>query len=225
MKAIKALTISFSLAIAGLLHAEETLFSQEFQTRIQGVSITTNRSLVLLDDGNYQYRLKSSNFLVKMEETSLFERLEDGSFRPLSNHSSRKILGISKESSTDFDWLTMRATYRQGDEVKETTLEKGMVDRTMYQYLMELDMRAGRPLLSYEVVDRGRVRNFTFENLGVEDIEIENEMMSAFKLRRLLDDEEEDRETLVWLSADLDYELVKIFHTDDGDDYTMTRKL
>ena len=83
-------------------------------------------------------------------------------------------------------------------------------------------MQAGRPVLSYDVVDKGRIRNFTFENLGVEDIQIDDQDLSAFKLRRITEDNE--RETLVWMAADLDFQIVKIYHREDEDEeYTMTR--
>ena len=39
-------------------HADETLFSQEYKTRIEGIPITTTRSLVLRDDGTYRFRIR-----------------------------------------------------------------------------------------------------------------------------------------------------------------------
>ena len=220
---IKSLLLGLCFLIGSYSYAGEVVFSQDFKTRIQGISITTNRSLEITDEGTYVFLIKTSNFFVKLQEESVFERLEDGSFRPLSNKSERKILGVSRKFSTTFDWNSMVATYERGDEIKETVLEPGMVDRTMYQYLIELELRSGNPVLNYQVVDRGRIRNYIFENLGVEDIEIEGQPMSASKLRRVSDDG--DRETLVWMSVELDYEMVKIFHSDDGDEYTMTRKI
>lgn len=206
-------------------HADETLFSQEYKTRIDGIPVTTERSLILRDDGTYRLRIRSSNFLARFQESSYYEVLEDGSLQPFLNQSERRIFGVASKSETRFDWDNMLATYESDDDpLKETPLEVGMVDRTLYQYLMEIDMRAGRPVLSYDVVDKGRVRNFTFENLGVEDLEIDNKELSAFKFKRIT--ETNKRETFVWMAADLDYEIVKIHHReDDGSEYTMSRKL
>lgn len=218
-----SLVLSTALMAGQPSFANETIFSQEYKTRIQGISITTTRSLVKRDDGTFRFRIRSSNFFVKFEETSLFEELDDGSFRSLSNESERKIIGISNKNSTLFDWDNMVATFRRDGNTTETPIEPGMLDRTLYQYLMELDMQAGRPVLSYDVVDKGRIRNFTFENLGVEDMEIDDQDLSAFKLRRITEDNQ--RETLVWMAADLDYQIVKIYHREDEDEeYTMTRK-
>ncbi len=208
-----------------LAWSDETIFSQEYKTRIEGIPITTTRSLVLRDDGTYRFRIRSANFLAKFEESSYYEIQEDGSLRPYLNKSERSVFGVSSESETRFDWDAKLAVFiRDDEEPKEVTIEAGMVDRTLYQYLMELDMRAGRPVLSYDVVDKGRIRNFTFENLGVEELEIEGRSLSAFKLKRIT--ETDERETLVWMAADLNYEIVKIFHREDEDsEYTMTRKL
>jgi hypothetical protein len=205
--------------------ADETIFSQEYKTRIEGIPITTTRSLVLREDGTYRFRIRSSNFLARFQESSYYEVLEDGSFRPFLNQSERRIFGVASKSETRFDWEAMQAEFERNDDpLKQTPLEPGMVDRTLYQYLMEIDMRAGRPQLSYDVVDKGRIRNFTFENLGVEDLKIEDEILSAFKLRRIT--ETDERETLVWMAADLDYEIVKIYHREEDDtEYTMTRDL
>jgi len=220
------IVISLILLTLGLhIQADETLFSQEYKTRIEGIPITTTRSLVLRDDGTYRFRIRSSNFLARFQESSYYELLEDGSLRPFLNQSERRIFGVASKSETRFDWESMIAIFeRDDDDLRETPLEPGMVDRTLYQYLMELDMRAGRPVLSYDVVDKGRIRNFTFENLGVEDIEIDNELMSAYKFRR--ETETDERETLVWMAANMDYEIVKIYHRErDDTEYTMTRKL
>lgn len=218
--------IFFLLVATGLpVWSDETIFSQEYKTRIEGIPITTTRSLVLRDDGTYRFRIRSSNFLAKFEESSYYEVLEDGSLRPFLNQSERSVFGVSSESETRFDWEAKLAVFkRDKDDPKEVSIEEGMVDRTLYQYLMEIDMRAGRPVLSYDVVDKGRIRNFTFENLGVEELQIEDATLSAFKLRRIT--ETDERETLVWMAADLNYEIVKIYHREDEDsEYTMTRKL
>ena len=180
--------------------------------------------MVQRDDGLFRFRISSSNFFVKFEETSVFEQLEDGSYRSLSNNSERKILGISNKNSTVFDWDNRLATYERNGDIRETPLEPGMLDRTLYQYLMELDMLAGRTELSYDIVDKGRIRNFTFENLGVEDIEVGESTFSTIKLRRITEDDK--RETLVWMAENLDYQIVKIYHREDEDEeYEMTRIL
>lgn len=213
------------MGLSLLTNADETIFSQEYKTRIEGIPITTTRSLVLRDDGTYRFRIRSSNFLARFQESSYYEVLEDGTLRPFLNQSERRVFGVGSKSETRFDWNTMQAEFeRDDDPLKLTSLEEGMVDRTLYQYLMEIDMRAGKPLLSYDVVDKGRIRNFTFENLGVEDLEIDGSILSTFKLKRIT--ETDERETLVWMAADLNYEIVKIYHREEDDtEYTMTRNL
>lgn len=205
--------------------AQETLYSQEYKTKIEGIPITTTRSLIKLKDGTYRFRIRSSNFVAKFDESSYYEILEDGSYRPIRNQSERKIFGVSSESETRFDWDNMIATFeRDDDPIKEVTIEPGMVDRTLYQYLMEKDMRSALPQLSYDIVDKGRIRNFSFENLGTEELEIGDQKLYAVKLRRITDSER--RETIVWMAEERNFEIVKIFHKEDSDsEYTMTINL
>lgn len=210
------------LCFSALLIAQDTLFSAEYKTRIEGIPITTDRTVVRLEDGTYEYRMRSSNFMAKFEEVSHFRQLEDGTLQPLRNVSERKVFGVSSRAITRFDWDAGIAYYERKDDRREVAIEPGMLDRTLYQYQLERDMRAGRPGLTYDIVDKGRVRDFTFENLGVENLDLGNQQVSAFKLRRVTDDDE--RETLVWLAADFDYEIVKIYHREDEDsEYVMTR--
>ena len=202
--------------------AQQTLFDIQYKTRIEGIPITTDRSVVQLQDGTYEYRMRSSNFLARFEETSHFRIGANGMLQPLRNVSERKVFGISSKATTDFDWESGVAVYRRKDDVREIEISEGMLDRTLYQYQLERDMRSGQPDLSYDIVDKGRVRDFNFENLGVEMLDLDSQQVSAFKLRRVTDDSE--RETLVWLAADYDYEIVKIYHREEDDtEYVMTR--
>ena len=219
---MRFLSATLLLIVATLTWADQTIFSQQYKTRIEGIPITTTRSLVELNDGTFEFRIRSANFLARFEEVSHFEKLQDGSIRPLYNLSERKVFGISSKSSTTFDWQTLTATYRHDDVNLQTELVAGMMDRTLYQYQLERDMRSGNPNLSYEVVDRGRIRNFTFENLGVETLVVGSQELSAFRLRRIT--ETDERETLVWIAADLNYEIVKIYHREkDDSEYEMSR--
>ncbi len=74
--------LTLRLTLLGLLMAcfsvvaDQTIFSLEYKTRIEGIPITTDRSVVQLDDGSYEYRMRSSNFLAKQKITpiNLFHR-------------------------------------------------------------------------------------------------------------------------------------------------------
>lgn len=200
--------------------AADLLFENEYRSRFEGFGVKTVRSLTLLDDGTYLFRVESSNFLAKLDEKSHFRITEDGVYQPLEHESTRRVLGIRREERTVFDWETREATYKRRDDTRIVDIEPGYTDQTLYQYLMELDLQQGVEQPSYQVVDRGRLREFTFERLGEEQLDVDGDNMLALKLRRITEDD--SRETLVWFVPEMDYRLVQIIHSEkDGSEYEM----
>lgn len=200
--------------------ADEQLFENEYRSKFEGFGVKTTRTLTLLDDGTYLFRVKSSNFLAKLDERSHFRITEDGEYQSLEHRMERRVLGVRREETTEFDWDAGEVTFERRDDTRVLPLEPGYTDRTLYQYLMELDLAQGVEMPSYMVVDRGRIRDFTFEQLGEEQIEIDGDEVTAIKLRRITEDD--DRETLAWFAPSMNYRLVQIIHSEkDGSEYEM----
>lgn len=217
MRTAVILTILF-LSLPGW--AAEQLFQNEYRSKFEGFGVTTVRTLTLLDDGTYLFRVRSSNFLAKLDEKSHFRINEAGEYQSLEHTMERSVLGVRREENTQFDWEAGEVTFERRDDTRVLPLEPGYTDRTLYQYLMELDLAEGVEMPSYMVVDRGRIRDFTFEQLGEELIDIAGEEVSAIKLRRITEDD--DRETLAWFAPSMDYRLVQIIHSEkDGSEYEM----
>ena len=100
----------------------------------------------------------------------------------------------------------------------------GMVDRILYQLLVPLDAEKGTELASYSFVNRGKARVYNFEHLGTETIKIDGKDIETIKMRRVNDNQE--KQTSLWLAPAMNYELVKIHHKDKGGaDYKMELKL
>lgn len=217
MRLMVILTICF-LALPAW--ADEQLFQNEYRSKFEGFGVKTTRTLTLLDDGTYLFRVKSSNFLARLDERSHFRINEDGEYQSLEHRMERRVLGVRREETTEFDWETGEVTFERRDDTRVLPLEPGYTDRTLYQYLMELDLAQGVEMPSYMVVDRGRIRDFTFEQLGEEQIEIDGDEVTAIKLRRITEDD--DRETLAWFAPSMNYRLVQIIHSEkDGSEYEM----
>lgn len=215
------LTIVIYLASSAAL-AEDwpAPFEQTFKSSYSGIPVTTERSLTALEDGTYQFRVYSKNFLARYDEKSIFQLDPKGDIQPLEHSVKSRVFGVSRSETTDFDWETMEATYTKSGETKVTAIEHGMLDRVLYQLLLPEDLADGNTQPAYDFVDRGRLKTYEFEVLAEETIETKEEEINALKLRRITD--KEGRETLVWFASEHDYQLVKISHTeDDGGDYHM----
>lgn len=217
MRLMVILTIYF---LALPVWADEQLFENEYRSKFEGFGVKTIRTLTLLEDGTYLFRVKSSNFLARLDERSHFRITDDGEYQSLEHRMERRVLGVRREETTEFDWETGEVTFERRDDTRVLPLEPGYTDRTLYQYLMELDLAQGVEMPSYMVVDRGRIRDFTFEQLGEEQIEIDGDEVTAIKLRRITEDD--DRETLAWFAPSMNYRLVQIIHSEkDGSEYEM----
>ncbi len=217
---VRALAWLFGLLASLAAYADEVIFSNEYESRFEGFDVSTTRTLTRLDDGTYLFKIESSNFIARLDERSHFRITEDGQYQSIEHRVSRRVLGVRREENTRFDWETGEVTYERRDDRRVLPLLPGYTDRTLYQYLMELDLAQGIDMPSYQVVDRGRLRDFTFERLGEELINVDGQEMLALKLKRVTEDD--DRETLVWFAPTLNYRLVQIHHTeDDGAEYSM----
>ncbi len=201
--------------------SDELLINNEYRSRFEGLSATTQRTLTRNSEGEYILRVRSSNWVASLTEVSRFIKDEDGSFRPLQHRSTRSVFGVRREELTRFDWDSMQAVYTYRDDTRTVDIQPGYTDRLLYQYLMELDLQKGEVLLSYDVIDRGRLRDFSFELLAEEELNINGTRYQALKYRRITDDD--SRETLVWFAPELNYRLLQIEHTeDDGAEYAMS---
>lgn len=198
-------------------------FEQEFKSTFSGFRVTSERSLKLLDDGRYEFSVKSKNLIARYEEKSIFWLDEAGQIFPLEHSVSSKVFGVSRLEETLFDWVALKATYTKGDTIRTIDLEPGLLDRGLYQLLIPEDLAAGITEPSYEFVDRGRIKTYTFGVIEEEEVELVDDKVLAVKMKRINDDDE--KETLIWFASNQDYQLVKISHIDeDGSDYHMLLK-
>ena len=199
-------------------------FDHEYKSTFAGFGAKSRRSLTQLEDGTWELRMVSRNMLAKYEEVSHFKLDADGYPIPLENRFEGRLFGSKRKEVTQFDWDKGIATWTRKGETRTAELQPGMVDRILYQLLVPLDAEKGTELASYSFVNRGKARVYNFERLGTETIKIGGREIETIKMRRVNDNQE--KQTSLWLAPELDYQLVKIHHRDKGGaDYKMELKL
>lgn len=199
-------------------------FKQEFKMTLSSFRVSATRSLTELDDGTYEFRLYAKNFMARYEEKSLFLIDEDGQIFPIQHSVNSKIFGVSRSEKTLFDWESKQATYTKRDTVRTVEIEPGVLDRSIYQLLVPQDLTAGATEVSYDFVDRGRIKNYTFEVVAEEQIKLVDTELTAVRMNRT-NQEDQDKQTDIWFASEHQYKLVKISHVDkDGSDYHMLLK-
>jgi hypothetical protein len=114
-----------------------------------------------------------------------------------------------RSEKLEFDWSggKVKSLYKGVDTVLQ--LESGTFDKHMVQIALRQDLSREVKEFSYPVVDRNRLKQYTFKVLGVESV-----MTRAFgklkclKLKR--------GTTLFWLAEKLDYLPIKIEKDEEG---------
>jgi hypothetical protein len=152
-----------------------------------------------------------------IDESSVWDLVE-GRPRPLKyqyHHSGRK--KGDRHAVLDFDWTKGIVTNRINNDPWTMKVPTGAQDKLLYHYTMMRDLKAGRPVLSYEVADGGELKNFTFKRLGTETVNTALGRLQAEKLERI----HGSRRTVIWCAPALDYMPVRIEQHKEGDKVTM----
>lgn len=109
----------------------------------------------------------------------------------------------------EYDWLSGKVKSLRNGVETVLALDPGTVDTHMVQIALRQDLFEGRKEMSYPVISRSKLKQYTFQVLGDESV-----MTRAFgklkclKLKR--------GSTLFWLAEQFDYLPIKIEKDEDG---------
>lgn len=114
----------------------------------------------------------------------------------------------------DFAPDTGTATDRYKGRSLTLELPAGYQDRASHELALFADLGAGRSALRYPVVTRHKLKDYAFEVLGEEEIEVPYGRFRTLKLRVLHDGDK--RSTELWVAPELDYLAVRTDHIEKG---------
>lgn len=127
----------------------------------------------------------------------------------LFNQSRRKKSRIDK---AQFNGRTAVGSYK--NKPYKVTMPNGTQDRASLELVLARDVAQNKPRLQYHVVERGKIKKYDFQKLGVEQIKTPLGAYNATKIKVIR--EGKKRETIFWLAKEIDYLPVKIKHTEKG---------
>jgi len=120
----------------------------------------------------------------------------------------------------DFDWKKMTVASLRDGKTTVLDIKPGVVDKLSYQVALVQDLRAGKKEFSYQVADRGDIRNIRYEVIGKDMVETPWGKRKTIKVRRKTLTKE--RVTTLWFAPDLDYMVVKLIQNDGGTEMSGT---
>ncbi|MBD1391188.1 DUF3108 domain-containing protein [Neiella sp. HB171785] len=170
-------------------------------------------------DGRWYFCSESSlNWFIlsdKRKEQS-WVKLTDGKVNSVEYQFNRSGTGPDRESHIIFDGSKKSLTDIYDDYPLATEWAADLLDPVGYQLQMRLDVAAGKSQLLYPVLYKGERREYRYEVVGDEVIELPIGQVEAVKLKRVRKNNR--RETFVWLSKQHDYIFARIWQSKDGDE-------
>lgn len=214
------LVITFAIAsfwFHGAAAKEMELYSATYEGRISGFNISLDRTLTQRTDGTFQLHSEASNWFASIRETSIF-RFNEQALLPLSYEFRRSVFGRRVVETISYNWDEKEAFYERSDRSRNNTtheLNGQLLDPALFQLMLPIDFYAGEETVGYDFINRKRVRHYAFDLKGEEQVKLGDKEFSALLVER----EDEDKRTRVWLVPNLDYQIGRIEHQDDDDTY------
>lgn len=194
-------------------------FHAVYKAKISGISITATRSLETLENGNKKLTFIADSWLGDIIETSEFQWDENVHVIPETYTYNRTGLGRNREAILKFNWQENQVVNNVERKPWKMKIPDLALDKVSYQLQIRSDLINQKPLLSYNIADGGRLKQYDFEILGEEEIETRAGKFTAIRVKRIRE-ESEERQTIFWLAKDWDYLVIRVQQQEeDGASY------
>jgi len=188
------------------------------------ISGSAERKLKKLDGGRWEYKFEASMLVASLSEKSTFT-IEGGQFMPLAYRYDRSGMGKNKEVEHDFDWKARRVQGSDRGKAVALPINRGLLDKALYQLELQKDVAEGKHSMSYQVLDGDEVETYDFRVLGPENVRTRVGLIEAIKVERVRDPTQTKRKTIFWLAKDWGYLLVRLHQVEkDGKEYQIMLK-
>ena len=220
MKYIVASALGFYLMMSPLTaHASQPIASfravyTSTWSELIAVTAQATQELKMNNDGHYTFSFTVDHGLLQLNEISDFTWLAS-QIIPMEYHHNQTALGIPRNKQTFFDWKKNTASNPEANKPWSITIKPNTLDKLNYQLQLRADIKAGKPTLTYVIVDDGKLKTYTFKIIGNEKIKTPLGMIDTIKVERVRKPND-DRQTAFWLAKQWDYLLVKFKQTEKG---------
>jgi hypothetical protein len=145
---------------------------------------------------------------------SLFQ-FEDREVRLLETRMSQKTPRREREAEARLDWNTNRARGRVNDEAFDMEVPAGTQDflSSLYLTMSRLQDNDFEEVLSVNLLERNRLRNYTMENRGRERLDTQLGSLDTIRVAR---QNGSDTEVSGWFAPELGYLPVRLQYEADG---------
>lgn len=194
-------------------------YSASYSAKFNGMEIEAHHRLEQLDSGQYRETLKAKNFLGKINEQALFEVAENQTITPLEYSYQRSLIGVKRAEKQVFNWQAQQLQYSKKDQTKTIELRPGALDIITHKVQLRRDLQAGKKILSYPVISRGKLKQYDYQVVGKEVLNTALGPLNTILVQRIREDN--SRQTKIWLATDWNYLAVRLEQIEDGESHEM----
>lgn len=213
-------TALFSLLFISSLNASEiSTYSANYSASFNGMDIKATHRLEQLESGEYRETLKARNIFGEINEQALFTLDDEQRVMPQQYSYERSLIGVKRAEKQTFDWPNQQLEYRKKDSVKTMPLVIGYLDIITHKLQLRQDLAAGKEILSYPVISRGKLKQYHYEVLAKPVLETSLGPLNTVLVQRVREDNK--RQTRIWLASDWDYLAVQLEQIEDGESHEM----
>ena len=178
---------------------------------LKGVAV---RKLTFNENNQQEFSFNAKTLAAKIQESSQFS-WQRCSPKPSAYLYERKgLLKRKKILLQTFNWKNQQVTSNSGKTSSSFHLPEQSTDKLSYQLAIRCDLKHGNTALDYQVVDKKRIKQYSFKIIGDELLETPLGILKTVKVERIRDANE--RQTFLWFAKELDYLLVKLEQNDTG---------
>jgi hypothetical protein len=222
MKKINLLVISLLLLWQGGLYASDDFpppFRAEYTLYVRGIPIGKGvQTLSVLQDGKFMFETigETSSLVsifqdIRIEERSVFKRQANQVY-PLE-YTYRQTGNKARFNTLLFDWESNKAVNTFKGKIQEIVLQKGTLDRIVYQVVLMQELKQGKRELQYKVAHKGKISIYTPTYLGIERVKTGIGEYETLKYQRISSDGE--RQTTLWCTPALHYLPARVEHVEE----------
>ena len=192
-------------------------YTATYKASFNGIPVVITQTLATIPTG-YRVVTAAANALGEIREQEDFH-VTDGAILVDEYRYQRSLLGSRRDEQLSVDRSQGIAHYQRDGNPRDIPLQPGYLGPISYQVQLRRDLSAGKTRFDYQVMDRGKVKQYVFQSEGTDTIHTVTGDLDAVCVRRVRDDNV--RQTIFWMAPTLGYQLVKLRQEEGGDSYEL----
>ena len=194
-------------------------FELNYDANFNGMRIKAVHTLTQPNKGQYKEFFQAKGVLGSVTETELFEIISDEQIIPVEHTYQRSVIGSKRKEVQTYDWTNQQVTYTKRKEITTIPLQFGYLDSMSHKQQLRRDMAAGKDVLTYAVISRGKLKQYTYDVVADEVLTTPIGPLDTRLIQRISDDG--STTTKVWLAKDWGFIMIKLERSEKGDTQKM----